>query len=601
MKSRPWILALTFLLMLVFSGGVQSAEAYTLKVDQIGYHPNSPKYAILEDVPKGAKFKLVIFDPGYKPRVPFKIGKVLYKIESPQIKRFIDTEMQGPGSERWVVDFSGFKQPGSFQLKIKGTDISVPIHVSDFLYWDAMLPSVRSFYLQRSGQEIVDKNNRILREASHLEDGYVHDHETGEVFFKDASGGWYNSGNYAKFVTTTGLSLAQILAVNEMDPKNMRYLRLSYALSEPGLGDVSDYLHESKYGLDWLLAMQRNDGAFYRKVAGKSFPTGKSPESDSQRRYVFGITSQDTAIGAATLAIASRNYKKADFGYAVKSLIAAERAWTFLEKHKNVVLSVDLDDDAGSREYINASGDKNYRLWAAIELYLATGKKRYADYIDAHYESVYIEPYSWQNPAILGMTNYVLYTTSKKTHSKIQNNPVVSAYFRRQIIKSADMLLKRVQSNSYHVSVLKYTRGSNRQILEHTSILLSAYRMTRKVRYRDSASQMVGYLFGMNPMNMTYITGIAPNSVKHPYHRFVQRGGISIPGLLVAGPNNYPNDGLTPKGMQAMSYIDDPKAFSVNETQIMYNASLIHVLGMLNGAYNASRSLKKSQTSQMPQ
>ncbi len=554
------------------------ADAYTLKVDQVGYHPNATKHAILEDVPKGTEVKLEIFDPTYKHAIPFKIGKVLYKLES--VKRFVDDKMQGPGAERWIVDFSDFKQPGDFQLRIKGTDISVPIHISEFLYWDAMIPSVRSFYLQRSGQELVGKNNRILREATHLEDGYVEDRDTGDIFFKDAGGGWYNSNNYAKFVTTTGLSVAKMLAVNEVDPKNMRYLKLDYPMAEPGLGDVADYLHEIKFGLDWLLAMQRNDGVFYRKVAGKSFPTTKSPEYDTQRRYVFGVTSQDTAIGAAVMAIASRNYKKADFGYAVKNLIAAERAWKYLETHPENLLDVDLDDDAGSREYINAAGDRNYRLWAAIELYLATGKAKYAHYIEKNYKSVKIEPYSWKNPVILGMENYVLYTQSDKRDKTIVN------YFRRQIVHSADMLVKRVNNNSYHVSVLQYTRGSNHQILEHASILLSAYRMTHGNKYREAAANMVHYFFGMNPVDITYVTGISPNSVKHPYHRFVQRGGQVIPGLLVAGPNNYPNDGKTPKGMQAMSYVDDEKAFSVNETQILYNASLINVLGLLNSAYN---------------
>lgn len=554
------------------------AAAYTFKLDSAGYHPQAVKTAIVEDVPAGTDLQFEIYDPDAPGIIPYTKGRVVLKID--QIRKYVDPNLAGPGSERWILDFSSITEPGEYILRIKGQEQGYPFKVSEFLYWDALVPTVRSFYLQRSGQEIDDKQTGLFKALSHAEDGLIVT-DDGEIYRKDVSGGWYNSGDYDKQTTPTAIVAAEMLALYEANPKAMNFMKLSYPLTEPGLGDVPDYLHELRYGLDWLLAMQRNDGAFYRKVSGRSYPGVVRPGEDYQQRFIYGITSQDTAAATAALAMASRNYRQKDVGYAVKALLAAERGWRFLDENPEPVMDVSVDDDSGSPEYLNPSAEKAYRFWAATELYLATGKPAYHQYIHEYFKDLMVEPFSWRNPAMMGMMNYILYAPDEV--------PKVSRYFRTQIVRAADMLLDRIGEGSYNITLKEFTKGSNHQLLEHQAILLNAYRLTRKDKYRRAATESTRYLFGLNPLGKTFVTGVGNNPVQHPTHRLIRVTHKVIPGLLVAGPNHHADDGKTPAGLHALSYIDHSKAADVNRTEIMYNGSLIYVLGMLNAVYNNSQ------------
>ncbi len=570
--------ALPLLLAMLLAWVLPAASAYTFKLDAAGYHPEATKTAIVEDVTAGTDVQFEVFDPDAPGLIPYTKGRVVLKVE--KIRKYVDPKMAGPGAERWILDFSEIREPGDYILRIKGQQEGVLFTVSEFLYWDTLIPTVRSFYLQRSGQEIDDRRTGLFKALSHAEDGLIIT-EDGEVYRKDVTGGWYNSGNYDKQTTPTAVSVAEMLALYEANPKTMNFMKLEYPLTEPGLGDLPDYLHEIRYGLDWLLAMQRNDGAFYRKVAGRSYPGLVRPEEDYQQRFIYGITTQDTAAATAALAMASRNYQKKDVGYAVKTLLAAQRGWRFLESHPEQIMDVSVDDDSGSPEYLNPGAEKAYRFWAASELYLATGKPEYHQYVLDNYKDLVVEPFSWRNPAMMGMMNYILYAP--------EDEPKVSRYFRAQIVRAADMLLDRIDENSYNISLKQFTEGSNHQLLEHQAILLNAYRLTRKDKYRRAATESVRYFFGLNPLGKTFVTGLGENSVKNPSHRLVRVTHKVIPGLLVAGPNHFAKDGKTPAGLHALSYIDDPKAADVNKTEIMYNASLVYVLGMLNAVYNNSQ------------
>lgn len=571
-----------------------AAEAMVFRQSAIGYHPQGAKVAILEDVPEDQKVEVVLFDPTRRnPKFPVLLGAAVYKVEN--IQAFQDPSQQGPGTKNLLLDFSDFQTAGTFELRVEGAEIkSKPVKISEYLYWDNLKPVVRNFYFQRCGSEIEDRSLKLFHLACHLHDaellnGVASDSLSMEEEL-DVIGGWHNGSDYAKYVTSTALSAARLMAMYEWDPKPFKYFRMDYPLFEPGYGTTDDFHHELRTGLDWMMTMQRKDGGLYRKVAGKQWPGAVSPTEDEQTRYLYGITTQDTANAAATWAMAARNFKTSDLGYSVKALLAAEKAWDFLETHPGLIYQRSDSDFSGSGEFLTsaAKGDLPYRVWAAAELYTTTGKEKYHRYFNTHISEIPYQRFTWMNPAMLGITDYLLYAPKK--------DPTLANNLKQNVLRLADTVKNSVESDIYAAGLGRYGEGSNPEIAERAALLLTAYRLSGDASYRQTASRSVNYFFGLNPMGMTYITGLEGQAVSHPAHRWSQAAGKVVPGLFVDGPNEAATDGKTPKGVGARSYLDDAGATGSNESRILNNASLAFLLAVLNGSYNASAAESDSKS-----
>lgn len=565
------------------------AWALSVELSSIGYHPNAPKLAILKDVPETKEqIEVTIFDPNRRnPKFPFVLGATAYRITKliP-----VPHKGQGPQAQTFLLDFSDFDKPGTYEIRVEGTDVkSAPLQISEFLYWDNLKPVLKSFYYQRCGQDVEARQQQVYHLACHVKEAVVLD-KNGQPSEeeKDVGGGWHNGGDYARYATSTALSAARLMALYEIDPKSFKYFRMEYPLFEPGLGLVDDFHHEVKAGLDWLMAMQRRDGAIYRKVAGKEWPGNVLPENDEQQQYIFGVSTQDTANFAATMAMATRSFKKADLGYSVKALLAAEKAWDFLEKTPRPFAVRSQLDFSGSGEFLPLEGidDAPHRLWAAAELYVTTGKEKYHQYFLEHLKDVPLTAFTWQNPAIQGLLDYVLLAPSPDAR--------VASAIKSRIVELADQVMSRLSTGVWPNGSFPYSKSSNRILVENLNVVLAAYRLTGQDRYRDQVSKAIQWVYGINPLGMTYVTGTGERSVKHPAHRWMAISGKTLPGYLVDGPNEAPTDGVTPKGIGPLSYTDSAKASSVNESTLLNNAELAYLLGSLNHAYNKAETVQPS-------
>jgi endoglucanase len=559
------------------------SQAVSLETSSIGYHPLGAKLAVLKDVPETQNLQVVLVDPARRnPKFPVMMGATVYRITK---MTPIPSTDPGPQTHSMILDFSDFTQPGNYELRVEGSELKPkPIQINEFLYWDALKPVLRSFYYQRCGQDIDAKKENTYHMACHLEEAKILD-STGQASDeeKDVAGGWHNGGDYAKYTTSTALSAARLMALYELNPKTFKYFRMDYPMFEPGLGLVDDFHHEVKAGLDWLLTMQRRDGAVYRKVAGQQWPGVVMPEDDTQDRYLFGISTEDTANFAAAMAMATRSFKKADLGYSVKTLLAAEKAWDFLDKHPQSIVVHSPMDFTGSGEFLDAQKESDvvYRFWAAAELYVTTGKEVYQQYLLAHVNEVPVTTFSWQNPAVQGIWDYLQYASKR-------NEPMAMA-LQKRVVALADDIAQRVEKNSWPSGLKQYPRGSNLIVAERAAILANAYQLTGQERYRNLASTSIQYLYGINPLGLTYVTGVGEHAVMHPTHRWMELSEKTLPGYMVDGPNEAATDGKTTKNLGPLSYTDNAKAFSVNESTLLNNAELAYLLGALNNTYNKAQ------------
>jgi endoglucanase len=589
---------------------LEPAEAARFRVDELGYHPYGSKLAVIEEVPEGAfqtkGVRVVLVSTEKKDLKMLQKERVMFEPKVLGVYPGQDGQQVGPGMSRVVVDFSEFNTPGKYFLRLEGlpgTDktnqpVSGSVKVDEFIFWDTLKPVTKVFYLQRCGQFVSDTSAGITHQACHTRDGKLlsdaSEEQTALSDKEDVTGGWHDASDYAKQTTPTSLATARLMSMYEWNPKPFQHFKLDYPATESFVGELPDLLHEIEIGLDWLLVMQRSDGAFYRKVSGKQLPGIVRPENDTQERFIHAPTAQDTAAATASLAMAARVLKKKDISFAIKSLRAAERGWSYLAANppmanriKKEALPSGLSPSLRpSKDYIvsqSASNDLPYRVWAAAELYLSTKKPIYHQYFIQNVQKVGVTPFSWRNPAMLGMMDYVLYGG----HT---NDARTDAWIRETLQAQADDVLARMAQAPYRIGLTQFGAGSNQDIVESAALLLTVYQWTAEDKYRDGASASIHFLFGMNSLGKSFVTGIGTNPVSKPAHPLSLATKKVVPGLLVAGPNPAAEDGQTPTGQGPLSYADSPQAFGSNEPSIVYNASLAFLLASLNAVYNLPNS-----------
>src|SRR3989442_12179663 len=81
-----------------------------------------------------------------------------------------------------------------------------------------------------------------------------------------------------------------------------------------------------RWELDWLLKMQRDDGAVHHKVAPARWTGDRAPQDDHEPRYLHEVSSAATADMAAATAQPARLFESTDPAFARRLLGAAAGA-----------------------------------------------------------------------------------------------------------------------------------------------------------------------------------------------------------------------------------------------------------------------------------
>ena len=117
-----------------------------------------------------------------------------------------------------------------------------------------------------------------------------------------------------------------------------------------------------------------------------------------------------------------------------------------------------------------------------------------------------------------------------------------------------------------------------------------AYSWTHDDRYRNGAVELLDFIYGRNPVDVSFVTGSAWSSPEHPHHRICHSDGVlePFPGLLVGGINSDRQDmhrkPQYPSDLPGFSYTDERCSFASNETAINWNAPLTAVLAALSSS-----------------
>lgn len=586
---RPWALILLVCLSLGLAvpayalnphledtAPITTAQSSQIVVNQAGYLPEAGKFALLLD---GADEPLeLVHEPSATVMATLPLVREMNLANGLRVN--------------WV-DFSAISLDGEYFLrqgKVQSNHFRIGRGVYDFTSWLLQ----RSYYLQRCGVALEDALTGIQHAACHTLDGvYAHTDEVNQQGDPHpAAGGWHDAGDFGKYMATASVTVSRLLSLYLMQPD--RYTDKALSIPESGNG-ISDLLDEVKFELDWMLKMQRMDGAVYRKLSGTEWVSARVPEQDTDTRLIYGVSSPETAKFAASMAVAARAYRIALPLEADVYRAAAERAWLWLEKNPAMTFEWYAGDDSGSGAYKGSftdvettlEFDDDDRLAAAIELYLTTGEAKYRDFFQAEVErGIPYTLYEWKDATALPLWHLLTYDQSVGLAA-------ARTRIRQNLLARADSLLDNIAACPFGLANQRFVWGSNKMAAEEGITLLHAWKYTGDPHYLQGALWQVDYLFGRNPFGLSFVTGSTPNAVKKPLHLFGTALGRTIPGLLVGGANSLAQDKIAPANQRMFSYVDDNRAYSVNEYAIDYNASLIALLEVL-GIYQAGQTRPES-------
>lgn len=235
-----------------------TAQSSFVRVHETGYVANAPKRAYLMSSASSSGASFSVLNSNGSPVYSAAIGA--------------SQGSWGSFTHVYALDFDTVSSPGVYTISVIGsissTSPSFPIDTGENLY-STLLENTLYFYEnERDGANFITTPLRTA--AGHLND------EKAKVYFTptfnkkdnagpltptgaviDASGGWWDAGDYMKFVETHSYVVALMLVGARDFPNQM------------GAGSTtSNFTAEAKFGLDWLQKMWDDSSkTFYYQVA----------------------------------------------------------------------------------------------------------------------------------------------------------------------------------------------------------------------------------------------------------------------------------------------------------------------------------------------
>ena len=163
-------------------------------------------------------------------------------------------------------DFSDFNTPGRYQIEAGGVS-SYPFEIADDIYDSLSVDAMRYFYLNRSGIALEPEYaGDWARHAGHLSDASItcfagtDDFGTewpGCDYVLDGSKGWYDAGDYGKYVVNGGIAAWTLMNLYEHVPQALGDGTMN--IPESG-NSIPDVLDEARWEMEFMLGLQVPEG-----------------------------------------------------------------------------------------------------------------------------------------------------------------------------------------------------------------------------------------------------------------------------------------------------------------------------------------------------
>ena len=394
-------------------------------------------------------------------------------------------------------------------------------------------------------------------------------------------GGWHDAGDYGKYVGPGSVAAAHLMYAHILFPEGC-----SDPLNIPETGNgVPDILNEARYELEWLLQMQRPDGAFHHKLAKARFSPFIMPQDDTDAEYLMPVSHCATAAASACLALGSRVYRDYDSAFANAMLLSALRGWEWLLEHPDFV---PFKNPEGVRTgQYGEQTDADDRFWAACELYAATGNISFRSAAEELYAlGQGLTRFGWADVGGMGAL-CCLFCLKEKA------GDILYTQLKRDFLSQSAQALELSDKSAYGTALPPegYVWGSILPVMSRAVAMIADHLLNGNTRMRDAALVQWSYALGLNALDICFVTGFGERSVMNPHHRPSGADGIDapVPGLISGGPNKrfpYPATrerlGDTPP---ARYFLDETPSADTNEIAVYWNSVTILAAAFFNRSF----------------
>jgi endoglucanase len=536
-----------------------------IHINQVGFLPQDDKIAVITNKQNG-EFKVI---SEATQQIVFS-GELLDQGQWPLSAENVS-----------IANFSQLNQSGEYRLELDDGGQAVTFTINPLALSQVHDASLKAYYFNRSStalsaefagpwaRELGHPDTTVMIHASAASDKRA----TGS--FISAPKGWYDAGDYGKYVVNSGISTYTLL---------LAYAHFSefYKIRDghiPESNDqVPDILSEIKWNLDWLEAMQDpNDGGVYHKLTTLNFSGSVMPDKATAQRYVVQKGTSAALNFAAVMAFASQVYSDYEEAFPGKSAAykqAALLAWDWAKAHPEVVYV--QPDDVKTGGYGDKTLDDEF-AFAAAQLFVLTQEQHYLDEF-LRLNQAFTVP-NWASTAGLGYFTLISFAQnlmSAEQYQQIEN----------KVLEQAQLIITQLDASAYHVPLVEsdFVWGSNAVAMNKAMVLLIANQHKPNPQFRNGAVALTDYILGRNPTGYAYVTGFGKQSPMHIHHRQSESDGVvaPVPGFVAGGAQNGWQDKCNyPSRLPAASYVDDFCSYSTNEIAINWNAPLVYVLAAL--------------------
>ncbi len=540
--------SIVLILFFIFSLKVYS-QSGAIRINQVGYYPTANKIAVVVFT-KASTFEVVSVPDNVVEFTGNLSPEVFWKDAMDSVKK---------------ADFSSVTKLGTYKIRIPEFGESYQFEISNTILRKPAYASLKSYYYQRSSYELTAPFAGLWKRAAGHPDTQCPMHvSTGKTGKMVSPGGWYDAGDYGKYVINAGISVASMLSFYENF--NTFFADGTLQIPESGNGK-NELLDEVKFELDWLKTMQDVDGKVFVKLTTLSFPGMIMPSADKGERYVIGISTAAALDFAAMMAMAGRIYKDYDAEYAADCIIRAENAWSWAKANPAIYFKNPADVSTGEYGDNNATDEF---LWAAAELYITTQKDEFKTYLEGKSNSLkYTGPPSWQNVQALA-------PLSLATQANGLSATLLTT-IKNSIISMSDTWLSQINSSPCRIPNFNYGWGSNSAIANQGVGLLYAYILTNDTKYIKGAAECADYLLGKNGTGFSFVSAYGSKAAMNFHHRPSSADGIPqpVPGFVSGGPNpGKQDDQKYPFSEPAKCFIDHVDSYASNEVCINWNSPM---------------------------
>ncbi len=463
------------------------------------------------------------------------------------------------GKHVYTADFSSLEQIGSnFMVESNGAS-SHSFSIEDNI-WLKYRDEMTAYYrILRASVDIADVlppgytdtplSPEAYHDAGHMDDGWDRDGvfdvwditlddgtQPAAGLHYDLTGGHYDAGDYGKYAGNQWVGGQLALA----------YLRHSDSPAvqfDYDSNGVPDIIEEARVNGEYTLKfVDYFDGAIFDipRKGGFKHPIYEtdgmnlSPAGNPDDREIGQLSVGGTAKAAGMMAATARSYQV----WKVKEQINIPDVDDFISRSTAGAIKAyefaynNPDKNEGSGYTTNDL--TNPLLWAEVELYLLTNQQVYYDRATqriAILDAGQIRNTGYWDVRPIALADFYPVANST-TQTKIQ-----------QLLKSeVDRFISSQDDTPYGVLNEFSNFGVNEPTFSMIGDIVRYYELFGGPEILTAAKKGLYWVFGNNPWNISWVSGVGDNHVKYPHSRFDQDAygttnpGIVHTGAMVAGP-----------------------------------------------------------------